>query len=234
MSVQTPERVATRAGTRGAAQERRDGVRAMAPMLVALVPFAVVVGTAVAQSDHRLAAWLGTSTIYGGAAHLAVLDLTSAGAGWVAAAAVGLLINMRLAAFATSLVPEWRSAPVGLRLAAGVMLTDIPWALSRDRRGQRQFYLGAALTLFVAWPVMVTAGMLLGGWLAQLAVTAILPALSLGALVAPRVRARPVAFAVSASAVAALATAGLAPGVALVICAAAGVAAAAVAGGRTS
>ena len=61
--------------TRGAAQERRDGVRAMAPMLVALVPFAVVVGTAVAQSDHRLAAWLGTSTIYGGAAHLAVLDL---------------------------------------------------------------------------------------------------------------------------------------------------------------
>ena len=183
MSVQTPERVAANPGTRGAAQERRDGVRAMAPMLVALVPFAVVVGTAVAQSDHRLAAWLGTSTIYGGAAHLAVLDLTSAGAGWVAAAAVGLLINMRLAAFATSLVPEWRSAPVGLRLAAGVMLTDIPWALSRDRRGQRQFYLGAALTLFVAWPVMVTAGMLLGGWLAQLAVTAILPALSLGALV---------------------------------------------------
>ena len=89
MSVQTPERVAASPGTRGAAQERRDGVRAMAPMLVALVPFAVVVGTAVAQSDHRLAAWLGTSTIYGGAAHLAVLDLTSAGAGWVAAAAVG-------------------------------------------------------------------------------------------------------------------------------------------------
>jgi predicted branched-subunit amino acid permease len=68
------------AGTRDAVRERREGVRAMLPMLVALIPFAVVVGAAVAQSDHRLAAWLGTSTIYGGAAHLAVLDLVSDGA----------------------------------------------------------------------------------------------------------------------------------------------------------
>jgi predicted branched-subunit amino acid permease len=206
----------------------------MAPMLVALIPFALVVGTAVAQSDHRVAAWLGTSTIYGGAAHLAVLDLVSDGAGWVSAAAVGLLINVRLGAFATSMVPEWRSAPVRLRLAAGVMLTDIPWALSRERRGQRDFYLGAALTLFLAWPVMVTAGMLVGGWLAGLAVTAILPALSLGALIAPRVRARPMAAAVTASAVAALATVGQPAGTALVICAAVGTVAAGAAKGRSS
>ena len=106
------ERAAAMPARRERARQRRDGVRAMAPMLLALIPFAVVVGTAVAQSDHRLAAWLGTSTIYGGAAHLAVLDLLSDGAGWVSAAAVGLLINVRLAAFATSMVPEWRSAPV--------------------------------------------------------------------------------------------------------------------------
>ena len=111
MSVLTHEAAVTGAGTREkAARERREGMRAMAPMLVALIPFAVVVGTAVAQSDNRLAAWLGTSTIYGGAAHLAVLDLVADGAGWVSAAAVGLLINVRLAAFATSMVPEWRSA----------------------------------------------------------------------------------------------------------------------------
>lgn len=231
MSVLTHEGAVARAGTReAAARERREGMRAMAPMLVALIPFAVVVGTAVAQSDHRLAAWLGTSTIYGGAAHLAVLDLVSDGAGWVSAAAVGLLINVRLAAFATSMVPEWRSASLRQRLAAGVMLTDIPWALSRDRRGQRQFYLGAALTLFLAWPVMVTTGMLLGEWLAELSVTAILPALSLGALVMTRVRARPIAFAVTGAAVAAVATAGQPASVALVICAVVGVAAAAIAG----
>jgi len=231
MSVLTHEGAVTGAGTREkAARERREGMRAMAPMLVALIPFAVVVGTAVAQSDNRLAAWLGTSTIYGGAAHLAVLDLVADGAGWVSAAAVGLLINVRLAAFATSMVPEWRSASLRQRLAAGVMLTDIPWALSRDRRGQRQFYLGAALTLFLAWPVMVTTGMLLGEWLAELSVTAILPALSLGALVMSRVRARPIAFAVTAAAAAAVVTAGQPASVALVICSIVGVVAASIAG----
>ncbi len=234
MSVLTAAGAATRPGMSPAARERREGVRAMAPMLVALVPFAVVVGTAVAQSDNRLAAWLGTSTIYGGAAHLAVLDLLSDGAGWVSAAAVGLLINVRLAAFATSMVPEWRSAPLRQRVAAGVMLTDIPWALSRDRRGQRQFYLGAALTLFLAWPVMVTTGMLLGGWLAELSVTAILPALSLGALVMTRVRARPMAIAVTAAGAAAVATAGQPASVALAICAIVGVVAASIAGRRPS
>jgi predicted branched-subunit amino acid permease len=140
-----------------------------------------------------------------------------------------LLINVRLAAFATSMTPEWRSASLRQRLVAGVMLTDIPWALSRDRRGQRHFYLGAALTLFLAWPVMVTAGMLLGEWLAELPVTAILPALSLGALVMTRVRTRPVAFAVTAAAATALATAGQPAGAALVICALVGVAAASLA-----
>jgi predicted branched-subunit amino acid permease len=114
------------------------------------------------------------------------------------------------------------------------MLTDIPWALSRDRRDQRQYYFGAAVTLFLAWPVMVTAGMLLGSWLAQLAVTAILPALSLGALVAPRLRHRPMAFAMAGSALAALATAGQPAGTALLTCAVVGVAAAGLAGRWTS
>ena len=230
MSVRVHELAVAGAAMPDASRQRLDGVRAMAPMLLALIPFAVVVGTAVEQSDNRLAAWLGTSTIYGGAAHLAVLDLLSGGAGCVSAAVVGLLINVRLAAFSTSMVPEWRSAPVRERLAAGVMLTDIPWALSRDRRGQRQFYLGAAVTLFLAWPVMVTAGMLLGSWLAHLAVTGILPALSLGALVVPRLRVRPMAVAMTASAVAALATAGQPAGTALLTCAVVGVTAAALSG----
>ena len=207
--------------------ERRDGVRAMAAILLAFAPFAVAVGTAIAHSDNRLAAWLGTSTIYGGAAHLAVLDLLDDGAGWVAAAAVALLVNVRLAAFATSMVPDWRSAPVRQRLAAAVMLTDAPWAMSRNRPGQRDFYLGAAVTLFLAWPVMVTVGMLLGQWLSAWAVTAILPPLSLGALVAPRLRLRPNAVAAVAATVAALVTIDQPAGTSLVICAVVGAVAAA-------
>src|SRR5262245_19390531 len=100
MSVETQDVVLPRAAGPEPGQQRRDGVRAMASILLAFAPFALAVGTAIAHSDNRLAAWLGTSTIYGGAAHLAVLDLLAIGSGWIAAASVALLVNLRLAAFA--------------------------------------------------------------------------------------------------------------------------------------
>ena len=114
---------------------------------------------AIGASADPLAAWLATMTIYGGAAHLAVLGVLAQGSGWPAAAAVGLLVNARLIAYAAAMAPQWRSAPFGHRAIAALMLTDAPWALSRGRvKGHRQFYLGAALTLFIAWPVLVTLG----------------------------------------------------------------------------
>ena len=212
-----------RTRTRGAAL---DGAMALAPMLLAYAPFALVVGTAVARSEHPVAAWFGTSTIYGGAAHLAVLDALAGGAGWLPAAAIGLLVNARLGAYAAAMAPQWRAAPLGHRVAAAVMLTDAPWALAQRRPGDRAFYLGAAGTLFIGWPTMVTAGMLAGDRLAAAPVTGLLPALTLGAAVVGRLRTAPVVLAAAASAVAALVTAGMSAGVALPVCAAVGTVAA--------
>jgi predicted branched-subunit amino acid permease len=205
----------------------RDGALALAPMLFAYAPFALVVGTAVARSEHPVAAWLGTSTIYGGAAHLAVLDVLAGGAGWVPAVAIGLLVNARLAAYAAAMAPAWRSAPLGHRVAAAVMLTDAPWAVAQRRPGDRAFYLGAAGALFLGWPAMVTAGMLAGDRLAGAPVTGLMPALTLGVVVVGRLRSQPIALAASAAAAAAVATAWLPAGVALPVCAAVGTAAAA-------
>ncbi len=109
----------------GSRSDLRAGIRAMAPMMLAYVPFALVVGAAVASSANPWAAWLATWTIYGGAAHLAVLGVLAQGSGWAAAAAVGLLVNARLAAYATAMAPQWRSAPRGQRALAALMLTDV-------------------------------------------------------------------------------------------------------------
>lgn len=196
----------------------------MAPMLVAYLPFGLLVGAAVAASANPLAAWLSTWTIYGGAAHLAVLDLLAHGSGWAAAAAVGLLVNVRLTAYATAMAPEWRSAPARHRALAAVMLTDATWALARGRaEGQRQFYLGAGLTLFVGWPVLVTLGTLTGDWVGAVPVAALLPALTLGVVVVNQLRQRPVVFAVTAATVSAVATAHLSAGPSLAVAAFAGV-----------
>lgn len=196
----------------------------MAPMLVAHAPFGLLVGAAVAASANPLAAGLSTWTIYGGAAHLAVLDVLAHGSGWAAAAAVGLLVNVRLTAYATAMAPEWRTAPVRQRALAAVLLTDGTWALARGRAdGHRRFYLGAGLTLFLGWPLLVTLGTLTGDWVGHLPVAALLPPLTLGAVVVTQLRQRPVAFAVAAAAVAAVATTQLSAGPALAVAAAAGV-----------
>lgn len=198
----------------GSRSDLRAGIRAMAPMTLVYAPFALVVGAAAASSANPWAAWLATWTIYGGAAHLAVLGVLSQGSGWAAAAAVGLLVNARLSAYATAMAPQWRSASRGQRALAALMLTDAAWALGRDRQdGQRQFYLGAAGTLFVAWPAMVTVGVVVGQRALAFPVTTLLPALTLGAIVMPQLRQRPAAAAAAAAAVVAVLTAHLSAGV---------------------
>ncbi|MGZ4473513.1 MAG: AzlC family ABC transporter permease [Nocardioidaceae bacterium] len=109
-----------------------EGVRAMMPMLVVYAPFGLLVGAAVAASDNPLAAWLSTWTVYGGAAHLAVLDVLRHGTGVLGAAVVGLLINARMVAYAASLAPHWRTASVRSRVAAAAMLTDATWGLTQN------------------------------------------------------------------------------------------------------
>lgn len=199
------------------------GARAMTPLLLAYVPFGLVVGAAVASSANPLAAWLAIWTIYGGAAHLAVLDVLAQGSGWLAAAVVGLLVNARLTAYATAMSPEWRTAPLRVRALAGLMLSDAPWALARGRQdGQRRFYLGAALVLFAAWPVLVTLGVLFGSVVDAVPVVDLLPALALGAMVVPQLRQRPAAVAAFAAAASAVPTRHLPAGVALAVAAAVG------------
>jgi predicted branched-subunit amino acid permease len=196
----------------------------MVPMMLAYLPFALLVGAAVSTSDNPVAAYLATWTIYGGAAHLAVLDVLGHGSGWVAAAVVGLLVNVRLSAYATAMAPDWRGASTGRRLAAGVMLTDAPWALARGHRpdGRRDYYLGAAGMLFVGWPAMVTLGVLAGQWVTALPVAGLLSAMTLGAIVVPQLRERPTAVAVGVAAVTATLTTGLPAGPALLVAGTAG------------
>lgn len=207
------------------------GMRAMAPMLVAYAPFGLLVGAAVAASDRPLAAWLSTWSIYGGAAHLAVLDVLRHDSGVLGAALVGLLINARMIAYSASLAPHWRDSSTGSRLAAAAVLTDATWGLAHNRASataasRRRFYFGAGVTLWFGWPGLVSLGVLAGSRLEGVAVVTLLPTLTLGALAVPQLRSRAGAAAGAAAGVVAAATGALDGGLALLLCATAGVGAA--------
>ena len=112
--------------------------RALAPVVVGYVPFALLVGAHVATSADPLVAWMGTSTIYGGAAQLAVLDVLAGGGSVVAAALTALLLQARLAVYAAALAPDWRSASLRSRLLAAVHPHRRPvGALPGPRRRRR-------------------------------------------------------------------------------------------------
>jgi predicted branched-subunit amino acid permease len=218
-----PPAVDTHADLAGTRADARDGVRAMLPILFAYTPVGLIVGAHVAASDNPVAAWLGTWLIYGGAAQLAVLDVLGHGSGWVTAALVGLLVNLRLAAYATAMVPDWRTARLRRRVAAALILTDPPWALARTRlRGRQSYYLGAAVTMLVVWPALVTAGVFVGGRIEGYAVTALLLPLTLGAIVVPQLRHRVGAVAIVTAVVCAVVTLPLASGPALALIGVAG------------
>ena len=201
-------------------RQRRAGFRAMTPVLVAYAPFALVVGTAVATSPEPWSAWAGTWLVYGGAAQVAVLDVTADGGGWVSAAVIGLLINVRLAAYAAAMAPAWRSQSARRRAAAAVMLTDAPWALARDRgRDDPAYFLGAALALFLTWPAMVSVGALVGSHVDAGPTADLLLPLTLGVIVVPQLRRRPAAAAIVAAVVTAVVTSGADVGTALLLAA---------------
>ena len=109
-----------------------DGARAVLPAVVAYVPFGLIVGAHVATSADPLVAWLGTFTIYGGAAQLALLDVLAAGGSVLAAAVTALLLQARLAVYSAALAPDWRAAPLRARLLAAV---PSPTSRGRSRRG---------------------------------------------------------------------------------------------------
>ncbi len=207
----------------GTRSDALDGVRAMLPVVAAYAPLGLVVGAQVAASDNPFAAWLGTWLIYGGASQLAALDVLAHDSGWVAAAAVGVLVNLRLAAYATAMVPAWRAASLRRRVAAALILTDAPWAMARSRtRGAQGYYFGAAVTLLVLWPLLVTTGVFVGSQVDRFAITALLLPLTLGAVVVPQLRERPAAVAMATAVVCAVLTLHLSPGPALALIGVAG------------
>ena len=201
-----------------------SGARAVLPAVVAFAPLALMVGAAVAASDNPMAAWLSTWSIHGGAAQLITLDVVAQQPGWIAAATAGLLVQIRLSAYSTAMVADWRTAPLGLRLLAGVVLSDAPWALAQSRStGRRGFYLGAGLTLFFAWPAMVTVGTAVGDVVGGVAAAALVPALVVGCTVVSQLRQRAVLVAATAAGSSAVATVMASSGVAFVCAAVVGI-----------
>lgn len=203
--------------SRSARHEFWAGVRALAPLLVGVVPFGMIYGVlALANGLTPAAAQAMSAILFAGSAQFLFCQLVGVGApATVVIAEVGLL-NLRHALYSAALAPRLARLPRRWKLALAYLLTDEAFAaISRreaeDQLGPRRhwFYLGAGLALWGGWQLSTAAGVLLGARLpASWPLDFALP-LTFIAIVVPLIRDRAMLLAAVVAGIVALLAAGL-------------------------
>lgn len=144
-----------------------DGARAMAPWLVGVIPYGLVIGVTVGASTVDAATGLATSvTIYSGSAQLAAIEMLERGATPIVAITTVLAINARLVFYSGSIAPHWRGTSRTFRTVASYLLVDPSYAVGKagyaHGRPRHMHYLGGAITLWFAWQAAIVTGFLAG------------------------------------------------------------------------
>jgi predicted branched-subunit amino acid permease len=189
------------------------GARAMAPWLVGVAPFGLVIGVSAARADvPTLAGVLTGPVIYSGSAQVATIALLDAGAAPLVIVLTALIINLRLILYSAAMAPHWRGTPWWWRAGAAYLLIDPSFAVGIDRysrpgdqRRAHSYYLGGALILWVGWLAAIIIGAVAGAELpAQLHLEFVIPLYLVGEIV-PRLGSPATRRAVGAAAVVAVA-----------------------------
>lgn len=178
-----------------------NGIRDMAPLMIAAFPFGGVIGLAISDAEAvpNLIGWMSAWLIFGGAAQLAAITLLAAGAGFFPAVGAALVVNLRHVMYSAALVPDFREQPVWFRRFGPYLLIDQVFALvsvkEADSDYWRRYYLGAGLFSWGLWQVAVAVGILVGPIVPEsIELAFIVPALFIGLLV-PTLRTRPAVLA---------------------------------------
>ena len=176
---------------RAAADGRRAaflaGARAMLPWLVGVVPFGLTIGVTIAESSlDPITGWLTGPLVYAGSAQLIGIGLLDHGAAPIVVVATILVVNARLVVYSGAMAPRWANTTRSFRAVAAYLLIDPSFAVGAgeyDRQAEpgagcaaHFHYLGAGLTLWVAWQTAIGVGIVAGD---------ALPDTSLLALVVP-------------------------------------------------
>jgi branched chain amino acid efflux pump len=171
----------------------RRGVRAVSPLLPAVLAFGVSFGVLAEAAGFGATASIAMSlTTFAGSAQFAVVSVLGAGGTVAAAIVAAVLLNARYGPMGLAAADVFRGGRLR-RLLEAQLLVDESWALSnRDGRFDRRIMLGAGLALYVGWSSGTAIGVLAGDSLADpatLGLDAAFPALFL-ALLAPLLRER--------------------------------------------
>jgi predicted branched-subunit amino acid permease len=190
----------------------RAGARAVAPMLVGVVPFGLVAGATPVTHDLGAAVAVGFSVIvFAGASQLAAIDVLGSGGSALVAAVSAWTINLRLLLYSASLAPHLARQRLRTRLWVAYLLTDQAyavcisrWGRGDDPRRRVPYYLGAALLLWGSWQLSTIAGVLIGATVPESLPLEFAVPLVFLVLLVPAITGRPAAIAAIVGGIAAV------------------------------
>jgi len=191
------------------------GFRQVIPVMIAVIPFGLIVGITAEKVDFGPVLGISSSAIiFAGASQLATMALFADGAAIVVVVATALIINARFVMYSASLLPHLQHLSRPKRLALSYLMTDQAYALSvvdfpvepphEVRPNRHWFYIGVAVPLFFLWMITTAIGYAAGAsvpdsWSLEFAVVLVFLA-----LIFPTVTDRPTVVAALAAGVTAL------------------------------
>lgn len=147
------------------------GARAVAPIIVGIIPFGLVAGAAVTNAGMGLVEAVGMSLfVNAGAAQIAATTLFSEGAPLLVAIGTALVINGRMFIYSTSIAPTLVPAAGRWRAVLGHPLVDQSYAVTmtdgryRDDVAIVPYYVGSWLVLALIWQASNIVGALGGAF----------------------------------------------------------------------
>jgi 4-azaleucine resistance transporter AzlC len=146
------------------------GVRAISPLVIGVIPFAVIFGAVAVTGGLSTAAAAAMSAIvFAGSSQFIAAGMVAAGASPLVIVATTFVVNLRHALYSVTLSPHVRGLPQRWLLPLGFLLTDEAFAVTIRRYTQPDpsplkhwFYLGAGLTLYVNWQAFTWIGLWAG------------------------------------------------------------------------
>lgn len=146
------------------------GARAVAPVLIGVLPFALIAGVVAVRLGLSPWAASGLSVLlFAGASQLAAIQLIHDGAPLLIVLVTVFFINLRFTMYSASLAPHFRGARARTKAITAYLLTDQAYVLGlygfperSDLARRVAFYIGVALPLWLCWQVATVVGALAG------------------------------------------------------------------------
>jgi 4-azaleucine resistance transporter AzlC len=151
-------------------EEFLGGVRAIAPLIVAVVPIGLVFGAVAATKGlSSLEVGLMSALVFAGGSQFVALDIWTNPAAWAALGFSALLVNIRHLLMSASIGTKMPAFSGPAKYAAMLLLADEIWAMAEARASDARltpaWYAGLAVPFYLVWVLASLAGSIAGAFL---------------------------------------------------------------------